>query len=126
MERVRSYYPPEFLNRIDEIVIFNKLNRKDMDRIVSIQLEKITARLLDERKIELVVEPEAVHWIAALSYDPTYGARPLRRVLQRNLLGPIATGLLNGSIIDDSVVRLSIGSDGALSIETLTTAKEAA
>ena len=126
MERVRGYFSPEFLNRIDEVTLFNKLGGRDLDRIVGIQLDKLKARLMSERKIELVVEPEAVAWLSELSYDPMYGARPLRRVLQRHLLSPVATKILEGSLLDDSVVRvsLSMGNDGPLLIETLTTATE--
>ena len=108
MERVRAFFSPELLNRIDDISIFNKLRRQDMDKIVEIQLAKIKARLLEDRKITLDVDAKAVDWLAETAYDPTYGARPLRRVIQRKLLGPLANMMLEGTIKDDSTVHVTV------------------
>mmetsp|Transcript_971 Transcript_971/g.2299 ORF Transcript_971/g.2299 Transcript_971/m.2299 type:complete len:806 (+) Transcript_971:193-2610(+) len=113
MERVRAFFSPELLNRVDEISIFNRLRREDMDRIVEIQLDEIKKRLKDDRNIELEVAPGAVDWLAEASYDPAYGARPLRRVIQRKLLSPLATKLLKGDILDASHITISPAADGS-------------
>jgi len=111
MERVKTFFSPELLNRIDEVSIFNRLRREDMDRIVSIQIKEIEQRLMDDRKITLEVSDDAVDWIAHESYDPVYGARPLRRLLQRKLLSPLAKGLLQGDILDESTVKVRVEND---------------
>ncbi|GBG24332.1 Heat shock protein, putative [Hondaea fermentalgiana] len=113
MDRVRSFFSPELLNRVDEISIFNRLRRQDMDRIVEIQLNEIKQRLADDRNITLDVAPEAVEWLAEAAYDPAYGARPLRRVIQRKVLSPMATKLLKGDILDASHISIAPSADGA-------------
>jgi ATP-dependent Clp protease ATP-binding subunit ClpB len=89
MRAVRDRFRPEFLNRLDEIVLFRRLARRDMASIVSIQLSRLR-KLLEDRKIELELEPSAMEWLAEAGYDPTYGARPLKRVIQRSLQDRLA------------------------------------
>jgi ATP-dependent Clp protease ATP-binding subunit ClpB len=114
MEVVRRAFRPEFLNRLDEILLFNKLGRGEMARIVQIQLARLGA-LLAPRKIELAVDETATAWLANTGYDPVYGARPLKRVIQRHLQDPLAQRLLEGSIKDGDKVAVSVRS-GALTL----------
>jgi ATP-dependent Clp protease ATP-binding subunit ClpB len=107
---VRSAFRPEFLNRIDEIVLFDRLRREDMGTIVRIQATRLQ-KLLDERKIALTLEDDAVAWLAERGYDPAYGARPLKRVIQRELQDPLAERLLAGDIADGADVRVTAGSN---------------
>jgi ATP-dependent Clp protease ATP-binding subunit ClpB len=110
MSVVRASFRPEFLNRIDEIILFHRLQRTDMGRIVQIQLGRL-ARLLEDRKITLDLDQSAVDWLAARGYDPAYGARPLKRVIQKDLQDPLAERLLGGDIRDGSTVVVTAGSD---------------
>jgi ATP-dependent Clp protease ATP-binding subunit ClpB len=114
MDAVRRHFRPEFLNRIDEIILFRRLGRAQMDSIVRIQLTRVEERLA-ERRINLVVAPDALHWLGERGYDPVYGARPLKRVIQKDLVDPIAKRLLAGEIKDGEVVSVSAG-EGALEI----------
>jgi ATP-dependent Clp protease ATP-binding subunit ClpB len=114
MDAVRRHFRPEFLNRIDEIILFRRLGRQQMDAIVRIQLARVEQRLA-ERRINLMVEPDALHWLGERGYDPVYGARPLKRVIQKELVDPIAKRLLAGEIKDGEVVAVSAG-EGALEI----------
>jgi ATP-dependent Clp protease ATP-binding subunit ClpB len=114
MEVVRRAFRPEFLNRLDEIILFNRLGRKEMKRIVDIQLKHLQ-RLLEERKIALRIDEQAKTWLANTGYDPIYGARPLKRVIQRELQNPLATMLLAGTIKDGDTVVVSV-KDGRLTI----------
>jgi ATP-dependent Clp protease ATP-binding subunit ClpB len=114
MEVVRRSFRPEFLNRLDEIILFNRLGRNEMRRIVDIQLLYLE-KLLWERKIALAVDDKAKVWLANTGYDPVYGARPLKRVIQRQLQNPLATMLLAGKIKDGDTVSVSV-QDGQLSI----------
>jgi len=107
MEVVRRAFRPEFLNRLDEIILFNRLGRSDMRRIVDIQLEGLEKRLA-ERKIVLAVEAAAKDWLANAGYDPVYGARPLKRVIQRHLQNPLAKMLLTGAIRDGETIPVSV------------------
>ncbi|MFY8114386.1 MAG: ATP-dependent chaperone ClpB, partial [Rhabdaerophilum sp.] len=111
MAMVRAHFRPEFLNRIDEIVLFERLKRADMAAIVDIQLARLR-KLLDERKIEITLSPEARTWLAEKGYDPAYGARPLKRVIQKSLQDPLARLLLAGSIHDGDHVEVSAGPGG--------------
>eukprot|EP01132_Coremiostelium_polycephalum_P000605 gene605-753_t len=97
MNVVRSRFPPEFLNRIDDMILFNRLSRSDMDKIVEIQLKELR-KLLTEKQIALVVKEDALNWLADQGYDPVYGARPLKRVVQKYLLNPMAKKILEGEI----------------------------
>ena len=114
MEIVRRSFRPEFLNRLDEIILFNRLGRSEMKRIVDIQLRHLQ-QLLAERKITLKIDDTAKTWLANTGYDPVYGARPLKRVIQRELQNPLATMLLSGTIKDGESVRVSVH-DGRLTI----------
>ncbi|MFZ1679957.1 MAG: ATP-dependent chaperone ClpB [Rhizobiaceae bacterium] len=107
---VRASFRPEFLNRVDEIILFHRLRRKDMGRIVEIQMERLR-RLVGDRKIELDLKAEAVEWLASRGYDPAYGARPLKRVMQRELQDPLAEKILSGDILDGARVVITAGSD---------------
>jgi ATP-dependent Clp protease ATP-binding subunit ClpB len=107
---VRASFRPEFLNRIDEIILFHRLKREHMSRIVEIQLKRLE-KLLVERKIVLDLDKDAMDWLAAKGYDPAYGARPLKRVLQKELQDPLAEKILLGDIRDGSRVKITAGSD---------------
>ena len=111
MAIVRAAFRPEFLNRLDEILLFHRLQRGHMAAIVDIQLERL-ASLLDDRKIALDVSDDARAWLADQGYDPAYGARPLKRVIQRSLQNPLATLILDGGVKDGETVRVGRGEDG--------------
>ncbi|MFB2531711.1 ATP-dependent chaperone ClpB [Paracoccus sp. p3-h83] len=111
MEAVRGHFRPEFLNRLDEIIIFHRLTRDNMDGIVRIQLRLLEARLA-QRKIALNLDEAALKWLADAGYDPVYGARPLKRVIQRNLQDPLAEMILGGEVMDGSTVAISADADG--------------
>jgi ATP-dependent Clp protease ATP-binding subunit ClpB len=115
MDAVRHAFRPEFLNRLDEILLFSRLGKKNMHVIVDIQVARLAARLTD-RHIALTLENTARDWLAETGYDSAYGARPLKRVIQRNLENPLAQMLLEGKIADGSEVVISAGKDG-LAIE---------
>ncbi|MCL2469916.1 MAG: ATP-dependent chaperone ClpB [Alphaproteobacteria bacterium] len=108
LDSVKQHFRPELLNRLDEILIFRRLSRKDMDAIVAIQL-KALEKLLEAHRITLSLSDEALHWLAQEGYDPVYGARPLRRILQRNLQNKLAEAFLAGSIGDGKLVRVEKG-----------------
>ena len=111
MGAVRAHFRPEFLNRLDEIILFHRLTRGQMDRIVEIQVERLT-KLLSDRKIAVTLDAKARAWLAQAGYDPVFGARPLKRVIQRNLQDPLANLLLGGKIADGAMVRVSAGKRG--------------
>ncbi|GBQ83941.1 ATP-dependent chaperone ClpB [Asaia krungthepensis] len=111
MAVVRSHFRPEFLNRLDEIVLFSRLQRADMNRIVSIQLKRLR-ELLADRKITLDLDQAADDWLAESGYDPVYGARPLKRVIQRSLQNTLAGLLLDGTIFDGQTVHVSANDKG--------------
>src|ERR1700726_2788863 len=113
MEAVRAAFRPEFLNRLDEILLFRRLSREDMVGIVDIQLAQLQ-KLLSERKITLGIDPEAKKWLAETGYDPVYGARPLKRVIQRELQNPLAEKILAGEIRDGDTVRVTASPLGLL------------
>src|SRR5690606_27552614 len=97
---VKSAFRPEFLNRVDEIILFHRLRRQDMGRIVENQLTRLE-RLLSDRKIQLDLDEDAVNWLADKGYDPAYGARPLKRVMQKELQDPLAEKILLGEVLDE-------------------------
>ena len=111
MEAVRAHFRPEFLNRIDEIILFRRLGRDQMGGIVDIQLKRFE-KLLADRRLTLALDDSARAWLADKGYDPVYGARPLKRVIQKELVDPIARRLLAGDIADGSVISVSAGDDG--------------
>jgi len=114
MEVVRGHFRPEFLNRLDEIILFHRLGQEHMAPIVEIQVARVQ-KLLKDRKITLELSDAAKRWLGRVGYDPVYGARPLKRAVQRYLQDPLAEKLLAGEIPDGSVVRIDEG-DGALDI----------
>ena len=95
MQVVRAHFRPEFLNRVDEIILFHRLRRQDMGAIVDIQFTRLR-RLLEDRKIALNLEESGRSWLADKGYDPAYGARPLKRVIQKYVQDPIAEMILSG------------------------------
>jgi ATP-dependent Clp protease ATP-binding subunit ClpB len=123
MDAVRAAFRPEFLNRLDEILLFRRLSRDDMKGIVTIQLERLR-KLLADRKITLEVDAAASAWLANAGYDPVYGARPLKRVIQRELQNPLAQQILEGHIPDGSTVHVGAGDKG-LVIGEIATAEAA-
>ena len=111
MDAVRAHFRPEFLNRLDETIIFDRLGRGDMGGIVEIQLAKLAGRL-SGRKIVLDLDNAAKLWLAEEGYDPVFGARPLKRVLQRALQDPLAGMLLAGDLLEGDRIAVSAGPDG--------------
>ncbi|WP_375789391.1 ATP-dependent chaperone ClpB [Bradyrhizobium sp. Pha-3] len=111
MEMVRAHFRPEFLNRVDAIILFQRLQKNDMGRIVDIQFARLR-KLLDDRKITLSLDAKAQAWLAEKGWDPAYGARPLKRVIQRYVQDPLAEMLLAGDVRDGSTVQISSGKDG--------------
>jgi ATP-dependent Clp protease ATP-binding subunit ClpB len=113
MEAVRTHFRPEFLNRLDETIIFDRLGRKDMDGVVDIQLARL-ARRLALRDITLVLDQPAKTWLADEGYDPVFGARPLKRVIQSALQNQLAEMLLAGEIDEGDTVSISAGTEGLI------------
>ncbi len=113
MTMVRAHFRPEFLNRLDEVILFRRLQRVDMAAIVDIQLQRLRA-LLADRKITLSLDQAALEWLASEGYDPVYGARPLKRVIQRQLQNSLAGLLLEGAIHDGETVAVTAGRDGLI------------
>ncbi len=114
LSAVRSHFRPEFLNRIDDIIVFDRLTWEDLRKIVDIQLDDLRARLM-ERRIDLVINDDALRLLADRGYDPLYGARPLKRVIQRNVADPLATALLEGRFGDGDTVKVAV-EDGELAL----------
>jgi ATP-dependent Clp protease ATP-binding subunit ClpB len=113
MEAVRAHFRPEFLNRLDETIIFDRLSRDNMDGIVTIQLKRLEKRLAG-RKIMLELDAAARTWLADEGYDPVFGARPLKRVIQRALQDPLAERILSGAVRDGETVTVSAGPEGLI------------
>ena len=113
MQVVRGHFRPEFLNRVDEIILFHRLRREDMGAIVDIQFVRL-AKLLEDRKITIELHPEAREWLASKGYDPAYGARPLKRVIQKNVQDPLAELILAGDIHDGEKVVVGADENGLL------------
>jgi ATP-dependent Clp protease ATP-binding subunit ClpB len=106
-ELLRQHFRPEFLNRIDEVVIFEQLSREQITKIVDIQLERVRARLAD-RKLQLTLTPAALQLIANEGYDPVFGARPLKRVIQHRILDPLSLELLSGNFRDGDTITADV------------------
>jgi ATP-dependent Clp protease ATP-binding subunit ClpB len=117
---VRQSFKPEFLNRLDDIVIFSVLSKDDLAQIVELYIDRLSRRLQD-RRLELAVTPDARAWLAERGFDPIYGARPLRRLMQHEIDDKLATALLGGEIRDGDTVRVDLDSDN----DTLTIHKTA-
>jgi len=113
MDVVKASFRPEFLNRVDEIILFHRLRRTEMGAIVDIQMKRLLS-LLAERKITVELEPAARDWLADKGYDPVYGARPLKRVIQKYLQDPLAEQILSGQVLDGSRVKVEAGGDRLL------------
>ena len=113
MGAVRAHFRPEFLNRLDEIILFHRLTRDQMDKIVDIQIDRLM-KLLQDRKIKVTLDAKAKKWLAEAGYDPVFGARPLKRVIQRSLQDPLATLILEGKIGDGAIVKVSGGKRGLI------------
>ena len=111
MEAVRVHFRPEFLNRLDEILIFRRLSRENMARIVEVQMEMFK-KLLTPHGLSLMLSPEAMHWLADAGFDPTYGARPLKRVIQRALQNKLAEDILAGRIRTGQNITVGVGKEG--------------
>jgi ATP-dependent Clp protease ATP-binding subunit ClpB len=112
MDVVRSHFRPEFLNRLDEIILFHRLAMEHMKPIVEIQVKRVQ-KLLSDRKIVIELSEKAKAWLGRVGYDPVYGARPLKRAIQRHLQDPLADLILKGEVPDGSIVTVDEG-DGAL------------
>jgi ATP-dependent Clp protease ATP-binding subunit ClpB len=111
MAAVRAHFRPEFLNRLDDIILFHRLTRANMDKIVHIQIGRLD-KLLADRKIEIALDKKATDWLGNAGYDPVYGARPLKRVIQRRLQDPLAQLILEGKIADGAKVKVSASKTG--------------
>ncbi len=111
MAVVRSAFRPEFINRVDEIILFHRLKKNEMGRIVDIQMTRLQ-KLLDDRKIVVTLEPGARDWLAEKGWDPAYGARPLKRVIQKSVQDPLAEMILAGTVKDGEKVTISAGKQG--------------
>jgi ATP-dependent Clp protease ATP-binding subunit ClpB len=111
MTVVKAAFRPEFLNRVDEIILFHRLARGEMTRIVDIQMARL-AKLLEERKITLDLDPAAREWLADKGWDPAYGARPLKRAIQKAVQDPLAELILSGRVKDGEAVRITVGPKG--------------
>jgi ATP-dependent Clp protease ATP-binding subunit ClpB len=111
MAEVRGHFRPEFLNRVDEIILFHRLKRDQMGHIVDIQIEHLK-KLLEDRKITIALDSKAREWLAEKGYDPAYGARPLKRTIQKYVQDPLAELILSGSIKDGEKVKITSGRDG--------------
>jgi ATP-dependent Clp protease ATP-binding subunit ClpB len=109
-ELVRQAFKPEFVNRLDDIVIFSPLSEEDLGQIVSLYIDRLEKRL-GERRLQLAVTPDARSWLAERGYDPIYGARPLRRLMQHEIDDKLARALLNGEIQDGDTVMVDLKGD---------------
>jgi ATP-dependent Clp protease ATP-binding subunit ClpB len=112
MDTVRASFKPEFLNRLDDVVIFDALSMEELGSIVDLNVDKLTKRL-EERRLTLGVTPQARLWLAEHGYDPVYGARPLRRLIQREIEDRLANLLLAGELKDGSFVKAEVQEDGS-------------
>lgn len=124
MGAVKASFRPEFVNRVDEIILFHRLRRNEMGAIVDIQIKRL-GKLLEDRKIVLDLDDSAVKWLADKGYDPAYGARPLKRVIQKEVQDPLAEKVLGGEIRDGATVKVGAGSDRLLFRVADNTAKAA-
>jgi ATP-dependent Clp protease ATP-binding subunit ClpB len=110
---LRAHFRPEFLNRVDEIILFHRLKREHMGKIVDIQMQRL-AKLLMDRKITIKLDHQAKEWLGKKGYDPAYGARPLKRAIQKYVQDPLAEMLLEGKVHDGDKVEISASKDGLM------------
>jgi ATP-dependent Clp protease ATP-binding subunit ClpB len=115
-QSVRTHFKPEFLNRVDDIIIFRPLGPAQIEHIVDLQLQRFD-KLLAERKITMEITPEAKRLLAEEGYDPAFGARPLKRAIQRMIQNPLALALLEGRFHDGDHIVVAVGPSGALQFE---------
>jgi ATP-dependent Clp protease ATP-binding subunit ClpB len=123
LDALRHHFRPEFLNRVDEIIVFHALTEEDLKKIVDIQLERLRSRLI-ERRITLELTDEAKSHLARSGYDPVYGARPLKRAIQREIETPLSRLILKGDVKDNSIVRVDL-TDGKIAFSAQPQAVEA-
>ena len=112
MAVVRQHFRPEFLNRLDAMVMFNPLDKAELERIAKLQVDQLQHRLTD-RRITLDITDEALQWLVNKGYEPAYGARPLRRLVQTAIGDPLAKEILSGAVHDGDTVRIGTVPDGA-------------
>jgi ATP-dependent Clp protease ATP-binding subunit ClpB len=110
---LRKTIRPEFLNRIDEVVLFKPLRKSELRQIVELQIN-ILRKMLSDKNITLNIDDEAMNWLSEIGYDVTFGARPLKRTIQRYLVNPLSTEILMGSFSDGDVVNVTLGEKGHL------------
>jgi ATP-dependent Clp protease ATP-binding subunit ClpB len=113
MDALRSHFRPEFLNRVDDIILFHTLSRSEMQHIIRIQLKRVE-NLLREQKISFEISPAACDFLVERGYDPVYGARPLKRSIQREIENPIATKLLENTFIAGDTIYIDQGENGLI------------
>jgi ATP-dependent Clp protease ATP-binding subunit ClpB len=118
MVALRQHFRPEFLNRVDDVIVFHPLDSEAIEQIIDLQLDRL-ARLLAERKLTIELTPEARRAIATEGYDPAYGARPLKRAIQRLVQNPMAMGVLDGRFKDGDHIRVGAGAGGALTFDVV-------
>merc|ERR1712146_145782 len=106
MNRVRSTFTPEFINRIDDIILFNRLDKSSLLEVLDLEINKVQKKLEENNDIEFRITKPAKDWLLMQGYDPTYGARPIRRTIQSQLLNPLAKMLISGKMADDSIIEL--------------------
>jgi ATP-dependent Clp protease ATP-binding subunit ClpB len=119
MEELRQHFRPEFLNRVDETVVFHPLETEQLTKIVDIQLERLRARLA-ERRITLAVTPTALRYLGERGYDPVYGARPLKRLIQQELETPMARQLVKGELRDGDTATVDLKDQRIVIVPTVT------
>ena len=110
-EALRGHFRPEFLNRLDESIIFHSLRAEELREIVELQVQRLAQRL-EDKKLGLQLNADALDWLAAVGYDPVYGARPLKRAIQRELETPIAKGILAGQFSGGHTINVDVESEG--------------
>jgi ATP-dependent Clp protease ATP-binding subunit ClpB len=115
MAEMRRVFKPEFLNRVDDVIIFRPLGQEQIEKIVDLQLKRLE-KLLADRKITILVTPEAKHVLAEEGYDPAFGARPLKRSIQRLIQNPLAMAVLDGRFNDGDTVVVDVDSHGQLQL----------
>jgi ATP-dependent Clp protease ATP-binding subunit ClpB len=113
-EALRAHFRPEFLNRLDESIIFHSLKADELRQIVELQVKRLTRRL-EDKKLGLALDGKALDWLAAVGYDPVYGARPLKRAIQRELETPIAKAILAGTFPAGSTIAVDVEAEGETS-----------
>ncbi|GMG09431.1 unnamed protein product [[Candida] boidinii] len=110
IDTMKAFYPPEFINRVDDVVVFNRLSKSSLRHIVDLRIDEIQDRLVD-RRIQLQLTDEAKEWLTNNGYEPMYGARPLNRLIKRTILNPMSVLLLKGEIADNSLVEVFVVDD---------------